>query len=40
MFNHAEGDAIDVHPDEDDPFFCDDDGDGQGKTYHSMHHSI
>jgi len=39
-FNRAEGDAIDAYPDEDDPFFCDGDGDGQGKSYCFIHHSI
>jgi len=35
-FNRAEGDVIDTDPNEDDPFFCDGDGDRQGKSYHFM----
>ena len=40
--SHAEGPGIviDDYLDEDDPFFCDDNGDEQGKGYHFMHHSI
>ena len=38
--NRAEGIPIDDYLDEDDPFFCDGDGDEQGKSYHLMHRSI
>ena len=39
--SHAEGGiVIDDYIDEDDPFFCNDNGDEQGKNYHFMPQSV